>query len=107
MTPEQMEALARELGQKTYERMMYLMGGGREIVHVSKWHNIELFYETWFEWDNMLMPNKQRPIKGYVVVGPYNSQQHRFQNLSEADRFFDQLVEKYARQIGLYALGIE
>ena len=105
MTAEQQEALIKAMGEKTWRRMTYLMGGGRERVTVSKDMHIVLFYETWFEWGN----NQSRPIKGYVVSDPYDSQtiQHRFEKLSEADKFFEALLDKYAVKIGLYALGID
>lgn len=105
MTDKQIEELVKAIGKETFDRMVRFTSGHREIVWVNRYRKIELFYETWYDFDNGRMQN--HAVKGFVVSEPYNEyRQHRFQVLSQADDFFASLVEKYAREIGLYALGI-
>lgn len=92
---------------KVYERQTYLIGGGRERVAIGRGEYLTLFYETWFEWQYVDGRRDQQavPVQGYVVDD--HDVQHRFKTLAEADAMFSTLMDKYAREMGLLALGIE
>jgi hypothetical protein len=93
----------RRIVEATSERMAYLTSGGRERITIDSNLYITLLWETWFVWTN----GEAWPTNGYVVSESDNEQiQHRFQTLSEADGFIDQLTTKYAQRMALHALGI-